>query len=146
MPQQGRPGFSSFEPPRQLGNSINMPRAIRIHEHGGAEVLRLETVGREPLGARQVRIRQSAVGVNFIDTYDRSGLYPVSLPSGLGREAAGVVIEAGGSVRTLREGDRVAYADKVPGAYCDERVMDSARVVKLPDGVSDREAAAIILK
>ena len=109
-------------------------------------MLRLETVDREPLGARQVRIRQTAIGVNFIDTYDRSGLYPVSLPSGLGREAAGVVLEAGKAVKTLREGDRVAYAGTIPGAYCDERVMDAARVVKLPESVSDREAAAIMLK
>ena len=123
-----------------------MPRAIRIHEHGGPEVLRLEDVPREPLRARQVRIRQTAVGVNYIDTYDRSGLYPVSLPAGLGREAAGVVAEAGRSVRTLREGDRVAYAASAPGAYAEERVMDAARVVKLPDAVSDREAAAMMLK
>src|SRR5688500_20397962 len=107
MPQQGRPGFSSFEPSRQLGNSIYMPRAIRIHEHGGAEVLRLETVGREPLGPRQVRIRQSAVGVNFIDTYDRSGLYPVSLPCGLGREAAGGDTEVGKSVKSPCNVERV---------------------------------------
>src|SRR5688572_31547709 len=123
-----------------------MPQAIRIHETGGPEVLRLEDVEREPLGARQVRIRQTAVGVNFIDTYDRSGLYPVSLPSGLGREAAGVVFETGTGVKALRPGDRVAYAGNSPGAYRDERVMDAARVVKLPDGISDREAAAIILK
>ena len=123
-----------------------MPRAIRIHETGGPEVLRHETVDREPLGVRQVRIRQTAIGVNFIDTYDRSGLYPVSLPSGLGREAAGVILEAGKRVRTLREGDRVAYAAPLPGAYRDERVMDAARVVKLPDAISDREAAAIMLK
>jgi NADPH2:quinone reductase len=127
-------------------NSSNMPRAIRIHETGGPEVLRLESIEREPLRARQVRIRQTAVGVNFIDTYDRSGLYPVALPSGLGREAAGVVIEAGKGVRSLREGDRVAYAGNTPGAYCDERVMDAARVVKLPDPISDREAAALMLK
>ena len=81
-----------------------MPRAIRIHEHGGPEVLRFETVDRAPLGARQVRIRQTAIGVNFIDTYDRSGLYPVSLPSGIGREAAGVVLEAGKGVKALRKG------------------------------------------
>ena len=123
-----------------------MPRAIRIHETGGPEVLRLETVEREPLGARQVRIRQTAIGVNFIDTYDRSGLYPVSLPSGLGREAAGVVLEAGKAVKALREGDRVAYAAPTPGAYRDERVMDAARVVALPDSISDRDAAAIMLK
>lgn len=123
-----------------------MPNAIRIHGTGGPEVLRLEPVAPEPLGARQVRIRQTAVGVNFIDTYDRSGLYPVSLPSGLGREAAGVVVEAGRSVKSLRQGDRVAYAHNMPGAYADERVMDAARVVKIPDSVSDREAAALMLK
>lgn len=123
-----------------------MPRAIRIHETGGPEVLRVETIESERLGARQVRIRQTAVGVNFIDTYDRSGLYPVSLPSGLGREAAGTVIEVGKGVKTLREGDRVAYAGTVPGAYCEERVMDAARVVKLPEAISDREAAALLLK
>ncbi len=123
-----------------------MPREIRIHENGGPEVLRLESVEREPLSARQVRIRQIAIGVNFIDTYDRSGLYSVSLPSGLGREAAGVVVEAGREVKTLREGDRVAYAGNTPGAYCDERVMDAARVVKLPDTVTDRVAAASMLK
>ncbi|HEU4516838.1 MAG TPA: quinone oxidoreductase, partial [Steroidobacteraceae bacterium] len=94
----------------------------------------------------QVRVRQTAIGVNFIDTYDRSGLYPVSLPSGIGREAAGVVLEAGRAVKALREGDRVAYAGTSPGAYCDERVMDAARVVKVPDNVSDRDAAAIMLK
>jgi NADPH2:quinone reductase len=123
-----------------------MPRAIRIHEHGGPEVLRLEDVPRESLGARQVRIRQSAVGVNYIDTYDRSGLYPVSLPAGLGREAAGIVAEAGRSVTAMREGDRVAYVASSPGAYAEERVVDATRVVKVPDAVSDREAAAMMLK
>ena len=123
-----------------------MPRAIRIRETGGPEVLRLETVDPEPLGPRQVRIRQTAIGVNFIDTYDRSGLYPVALPSGIGREAAGVVLESGRAVKALSEGDRVAYAGTSPGAYCDERVMDAARVVKVPDAVSDRDAAAVMLK
>lgn len=123
-----------------------MPRAIRIHATGGPEVLRFEDVPREPLGARQVRIRQGAIGVNYIDTYDRSGLYPVSLPSGLGREAAGVVIEAGRAVTAFREGDRVAYGGSPPGAYAEERVMDAARVVKVPDAVSDAEAAALMLK
>jgi NADPH:quinone reductase len=123
-----------------------MPRAIRIHETGGPEVLRLEELPREPLGPRQVRIRQTAVGVNYIDTYDRAGIYPVSLPSGIGREAAGVIMETGRAAGSLREGDRVAYAEPRPGAYCDERVMDAARVVKLPDGVPDRDAAALMLK
>ncbi len=81
-----------------------MPQAIRIHEHGGPEVLRFETVDREPLGARQVRIRQTAIGVNFIDTYDRSGLYPVSLPSGLGREAAASSWKRGRASRRFGKG------------------------------------------
>jgi NADPH2:quinone reductase len=123
-----------------------MARAIRIHEHGGPEVLRLEDVQLGPPRSGQVRIRQTAIGVNFIDTYDRSGLYPVSLPSGIGREAAGVVLEAGKGVTKLRAGDRVAYAGNTPGAYCDERVMDAARVVQLPGSVSDRAAAALMLK
>ena len=104
-----------------------MPHAIRIHEHGGPEVLRFETIDREPVAARQVRIRQTAIGVNFIDTYDRTGLYPVSMPSGLGREAAGEVVEVGQGVTALKPGDRVAYFGDKPGAYCDERVMDAAR-------------------
>jgi len=123
-----------------------MPHAIRIHENGGPEVLRFETAEREALGPGQVRIRQNAIGVNYIDTYDRGGLYPVSLPSGLGREAAGVIIETGKRVTKLRAGDRIAYAGNTPGAYCDERVMDAARIVKLPDAVSDRAAAALMLK
>jgi len=123
-----------------------MPHAIRIHKNGGPEVLRFETVEREPLGPGQVRIRQTAIGVNYIDTYDRSGLYPVSLPSGLGREAAGVVMETGKRVTQLRAGDRVAYAGNTPGAYCDERVMDATRLVKLPNSISDRVAAALMLK
>ncbi len=123
-----------------------MAQSIRIHEHGGPEVLRLEPFDPGPVGARQVRIRQTAIGVNFIDTYDRSGLYPVTLPSGLGREAAGVVTEAGRGVKTLKAGDRVAYAGTTPGAYATERVMDAARVVKLPDSVTDRVAAALMLK
>ena len=123
-----------------------MPHAIRIYENGGPEVLRFETAEREALGPGQVRIRQTAIGVNYIDTYDRGGLYPVSLPSGLGREAAGVIIETGKRVTKLRAGDRIAYAGNTPGAYCDERVMDAARIVKLPDAVSDRAAAALMLK
>jgi len=123
-----------------------MPRAIRIHEHGGPEVLRFEDVEPGPAGKGQVRLRHTAIGVNFIDTYDRSGLYPVTLPSGLGREAAGVVVEAGKGVTALRAGDRVAYAGNTPGAYSEERVVDAARVVKLPEAVSDREAAALMLK
>jgi len=93
-----------------------------------------------------VRIRQTAVGLNFIDVYDRTGLYPAPLPGGLGREAAGVIVEAGPGVRQLRAGDRVAYVHTSPGAYASERIMPVERVVKVPDGVSDDEAAAAMLK
>jgi NADPH2:quinone reductase len=123
-----------------------MARAIRIHEFGGPEVLRLEAVDSGAVGKGQVRIRQSAIGINFIDTYDRSGLYPGPLPTVLGREAAGVVVETGPGVKSLQAGDRVAYAGDTKGAYCDERVMDAARIVKLPEAVSDRVAAALMLK
>ena len=123
-----------------------MPQAIRIHEFGAPEVLRFEEVPAVPLGPRQVRIRQTAIGVNYIDTYHRTGLYPVPLPSGIGEEAAGVVAEAGPAVTALREGDRVAYVSGMPGAYAEQHVMDAARVVNLPDSVSDREAAALMLK
>ena len=87
-----------------------MPHAIRIHENGGPEVLRFEATPPEPLGPGQVRIRQTAIGINYIDTYDRGGLYPVSLPSGLGREAAGVIMETGKRVTKLGE----ATASRTP--------------------------------
>ena len=123
-----------------------MARAIRIHAHGGPEVLRLEEVTVGSPKAKQLRIRQTAIGINFIDTYERTGLYPLKLPSGLGREAAGVILEAGRSVTAFKPGDRVAYADSAPGAYADERLIDASRVVKLPDGISDQQAAALMLK
>ena len=123
-----------------------MIRAIRIHELGGPEVLRHEDVAPATLGARQLRIRQTAIGVNFIDTYERSGLYSVKLPAVLGREAAGVVAEVGRAVTKFKPGDRVAYAGHAAGAYAQERVMDANRVVPLPASVSDRQAAAMMLK
>ena len=121
-------------------------RAIRIHEYGGPEVLRLEEVAVGAPKPKQLRIRQTAIGVNFIDTYERTGLYAMKLPSGLGREAAGVIVEVGSRVTAFKPGDRVAYADSAPGAYADERVMDATRVVKLPEGISDQQAAAMMLK
>ena len=123
-----------------------MTYAIRIYEYGGPEVLRLEQLEIPSPGPGEVRIRQTAVGLNFIDVYDRTGLYPVPLPGGLGREAAGVVVEVGSGVRQLRAGDRVAYVHTSPGAYASERVMPAERVVKIPDGVTDDEAAAAMLK
>ncbi len=123
-----------------------MSHAIRIHEYGGPEVLRFEEVAADPLGARQLRIRQTAIGVNFIDTYERTGLYPAKLPLVLGREAAGIVTEVGSLVTKIRTGARVAYASNVAGAYAEERVVDASRVVSLPASVSDQQAAAMMLK
>jgi NADPH2:quinone reductase len=123
-----------------------MTRAIQIHQYGGPEVLSFEEFTSGSPGPKQLRIRQTAIGVNFIDTYHRTGLYPVNLPSGLGVEAAGIVLEAGSKAKGFAPGDRVAYADSTPGAYAEERLVEASRVVKLPDGISEQQAAAIMLK
>jgi len=123
-----------------------MPHAIRIRAHGGPEVLAWEAVPDSEPGPGEALVRQTAVGLNFIDVYERVGLYPAALPTGLGREGAGVVQAVGRGVRTLVPGDRVAYASNQPGAYAQERVMPADRLVKIPDGVSDRLAAAAMLK
>ena len=123
-----------------------MPYAVRLHSYGGPEVLKLEEVAVGAAGRGEVRIRQTAVGLNFIDVYGRTGLYPLALPTGLGGEAAGVVAEVGPGVRDLEEGDHVAYVHSQPGAYADERVMPADRVVRIPPGITDRQAAAAMLK
>ena len=123
-----------------------MAKAIRIHETGGAEVLRLEDVEVGAPGPAEVQIRQTAIGLNFIDVYDRNGLYHTDLPSGLGREAAGVVTAVGKKARGFRIGDRVAYVLSKPGAYVEVRNVPAERLVKVPKGVSDEQAAAIMLK
>jgi len=120
--------------------------AVRIHQHGGPEALQLEDVTVGAPGPRQLRVRHTAIGVNFIDTYHRTGLYPLKLPSGLGVEAAGIVVEAGNKVKGCAPGDRVAYIDTTPGAYAEERLIDASRVVKLPEGISEQQAAAMMLK
>jgi len=123
-----------------------MPHAIRIYESGGPEVLRLEELDPGKPAAGEVQIRHTAIGVNYIDVYDRTGLYPVSLPSGLGREAAGVITALGRRVRGLRVGERVAYVFPSPGAYSDVRNVPAERVVRVPRGISDEQAAALMLK
>src|SRR5246127_32380 len=123
-----------------------MPRAIRFYENGGPEVLRLEELEAGKPAAGEVQIRHSAIGVNYIDVYDRTGLYPVSLPSGLGREAAGVITALGRRVRGLRVGERVAYVFPSPGAYSEVRNVPAERVVRVPRGISDEQAAALMLK
>ncbi len=121
-------------------------KAIRFHETGGPEVLRLEELALPEPGPGQARVRHSAIGVNFIDTYHRTGLYKLPLPSGLGVEAAGVVDAVGPGVPHVKPGDRVAYVARPPGAYAEAAVVPADRLVKIPDGVSDEVAAAAMLK
>ena len=123
-----------------------MSKAIRIHETGGPEVLRWEEVEVASPTAGQVRLRQSACGLNYIDVYGRSGLYPVAeFPAVLGMEAVGTVEEVGEGVNDLAVGDRVAYAMQI-GAYAEERLIDASQLVKIPDSISDETAAAMMLK
>ena len=124
----------------------NQAKAIRIEAHGGPDVLRLVTVDVPAPAQGEVTIRQKAVGLNFIDLYCRSGLYPNPLPHGLGFEAAGDVVAVGEGVTHLQVGDRVAYGQSPLGAYTDLRNVPAARVVKIPDAVSYEDAAAIMLK
>jgi NADPH2:quinone reductase len=123
-----------------------MPHAVRLYETGGPDALRWEEVEVGEPGPAQARVRHTAVGVNFIDTYHRSGLYPLPLPTGLGSEGAGVVEAVGPGVTAVRPGDRVAYAGGPPGSYSESRVMPVDRLVKVPDGITDRQAAAMMLK
>ncbi len=123
-----------------------MPNAVRVYQTGGPEVLMWEAVEVGEPGPGQVRLRHTAVGVNFIDTYHRSGLYPIPLPGTLGTEGAGVVEAVGPGVTVVRPGDRVAYAGGPPGSYSEVRVMPADRLVKVPDGITDQQAAAMMLK
>ena len=123
-----------------------MAKAIRIETHGGPDVMRLVDVEVGDPGPDEVRIRNKAIGLNFIDIYFRTGLYQSPLPHGLGFEGAGVVEAVGANVKFLKEGDRVAYPQGPLGAYADLRVMPAATVVKLPKKISFDEAAAIMLK
>jgi NADPH:quinone reductase len=123
-----------------------MVKAVRFHKAGGPEVLVYEDVHVGDPGDGQVRVRHNAIGLNFIDTYHRSGLYPLPLPSGVGLEAAGVVESVGKGVTHLKAGDRVAYAGGPPGAYAEARLAPADKLVKVPDGISDPQAAAMMLK
>jgi NADPH2:quinone reductase len=123
-----------------------MVHAIRFEKAGGPEVLSWQEVEVGKPGPGQVRLRQTAVGLNYIDTYHRSGLYPLPLPSGLGSEGAGVVEEVGPGVRDLKVGDRVAYAGGPIGSYAEVRVMPADRLVPVPPGITDSQAAAMMLK
>ncbi len=123
-----------------------MTKAIQIHETGGPEVLRWEDIDVGSPGPGQIRVRHNAVGLNYIDTYHRSGMYPLELPCSIGMEGAGVVEELGDGVADLAIGDRISYAAPPVGAYAEERVMPGDRVVKIPEGVDDQTAAAMMLQ
>src|SRR5215813_4330465 len=120
--------------------------AIRIHETGGPEKLKWDEVDVGEPGEGEILLRHTAVGLNYIDTYHRTGLYAVPLPSGIGLEAAGVVEKVGPGVTDLKPGDRVAYSSGPIGAYAQWRLYPAARAIKLPDGISDRQGAAMMLQ
>ncbi|AIO46893.1 MULTISPECIES: quinone oxidoreductase family protein [Burkholderia] len=123
-----------------------MPKAIRYDQPGGPDVMKWVDVEVGAPKAGEVRIRQHAVGLNYIDVYFRTGLYPQPLPGGLGMEAAGEVTAVGDGVTAFKAGDRVAYVGQPPGAYAQERVMPAERIVKLPDGIGYDDAASVMLQ
>jgi NADPH:quinone reductase len=122
-----------------------MAKAVRFHKQGGPEVMQYDDVQVGDPGPGQVRIRHTAIGVNFVDVYQRSGLYPMQVPMVAGNEAAGVVDAVGQGVTELKVGDRVAYTG-LPGSYCDLRTVPADRMVKLPQGISEEQAASMMLK
>jgi len=122
-----------------------MPYAIRIEQHGGPEVMKWEEVAVGDPGPGQVRVRNTAVGLNYIDTYQRSGLYPMPMPLILGSEGAGVVEAVGPKVKDLKVGDRVAYSGPI-GAYAEALLRPADRLVRIPAGIDDQDAAAMMLK
>jgi NADPH2:quinone reductase len=121
-------------------------RAVRIHAHGGPEQLVVDTVEVGDPGPGEVRIRHHAVGLNYIDVYQRTGLYPNAMPLSLGMEGAGVIEAVGAGVEHLKAGDRAAYAANPPGSYCDVRVMPAMNVCRLPDAIDFETGAAMMLK
>jgi len=122
-----------------------MAKAVRYHKQGGPEVLQVDDVQVGDPGQGQVRIRHTAIGVNFVDTYQRSGLYPMQLPQVGGNEGAGVVEAVGAGVTDLKAGDRITYTG-LPGSYCEQRLVPADRMVKLPQGISEEQAASMLLK
>src|SRR5437868_15365951 len=121
-----------------------MTHAIRIHSYGGPEVLQWDDVEVGEPGPNEVRVRHTAVGLNFIDVYQRTGLYPGDLPAILGREAAGVVEAVGSRAKEFAVGQRVAYVATSPGSYSESRIMPVDRLVALPDAIDDQQAAAMM--
>ena len=123
-----------------------MTRIVKISKTGGPEVLKLETIDLKKPGPEEVKIEHKAIGLNFIDTYHRSGLYPVELPSGIGAEGAGLIKEIGSKVEGFSVGDNVAYAGAPLGAYSSERNYPIKNLVKLPEGISFEAAATLMTK
>ena len=123
-----------------------MTLAVQIRQHGGPEELQIVDVQVGDPGPGEVRIRHHAVGLNFIDVYHRTGLYPLSMPAGIGMEAAGVIEAVGEGVTHLKAGDRAAYASQPPGSYCEVRVMPAKCVCRLPDAIGFETGAAMMLK
>ena len=123
-----------------------MSLAVQIRQHGGPEELQLVNVEVGEPGPGEIRIRHKAVGLNFIDVYHRTGLYPLKMPAALGMEASGVIEAVGAGVTHLQVGDRAAYASQPPGSYCEVRVMPAMQVCKLPDAISFETGAAMMLK
>jgi NADPH2:quinone reductase len=123
-----------------------MVKAVRVHEYGGPEALSVDEIDVGAPGPGEALVRHTAVGLNFIDTYHRSGLYKLEqLPHTLGVEGAGIIEAVGTDVTDLTPGDRVAYGGGI-GSYCEMRVMDAGRLVKLPDGIDNEQAAAMMLQ
>jgi NADPH2:quinone reductase len=123
-----------------------MTKAIIIKKPGGPEVLEITDIKLAAPGPDQIKVKNIAIGLNYIDTYHRSGLYPVPLPSGIGLEGAGIITEVGSNVIDLNIGDNVAYAGGSPSAYAEERILPAQIVVKIPDGISHKIAACIMTK
>jgi NADPH:quinone reductase len=123
-----------------------LSKGVRFYEFGGPEVLHYEDITLDALAPDEARVRHVAIGLNFIDTYQRSGLYKVPLPCIGGSEAAGIVEAVGSNVTHVKVGDRVAYVSSAPGAYCEVRNFDALRLCKLPDDISFEQAAAMMLK
>ena len=123
-----------------------MVKAIQFHSTGGPEVLQWEEVTVGDPGPGEIRVKHTAIGLNYIDTYHRTGLYPLPLPHGIGMEGAGHVTAIGNGVTDLAVGDRVAYAGPPPGSYAEERLMAASTAVKIPNSIDDETAAAMMLK
>ena len=122
-----------------------MTKAIRVYEHGGPEVLKWEEVSVSKPGKGEVVLKTKAVGLNFIDTYHRSGLYPVKLPTGIGLEGVGEIVEIGLDIKTFKVGDRVGYAAPPIGAYCELRDYPADKAFKIPDEINNDDAASVLL-